>query len=117
MTKKEYFAQVRNIVDAQEFDNKTDVLAFIDHEIEMLEKKSSSKKPTANQKANVAIKEAILKALTEQCKPMTVTEILAIIDYTEPLTNQRTSALLRQMVENGDVIKTIEKRKSYFSAA
>ena len=115
MTKKEYFAQVRNIVDAQEFDNKTDILAFIDHEIEMLDKKSSSKKPTANQIENEKFKEIILETLTEQCKPMTVTEILTVSNI--GITNQRASAILRQMVENGDVIKTIEKRKSYFSVA
>ena len=115
MTKREYFAQVRNIVESSATENVTDVLAFIDHEIEMLEKKSSSKKPTTNQIENKKFKEIILETLTEQCKPMTVTEILTVSNI--DITNQRASAILRQMVENGDVIKTIEKRKSYFSVA
>ena len=113
MTKKEYFAQVRNIVEVSATENVTDILAFIDHEIEMLDKKSSSKKPTANQIENEKFKEIILETLTEQYKPMTVTEILTVSNI--GITNQRASAILRQMVENGDVIKTIEKRKSYFS--
>jgi hypothetical protein len=33
------------------------------------------------------------------------------------LSNQRVSALLRQLVESGEVVKTIDKKKSYFAVA
>lgn len=85
-----------------------------------MEKKrsSGSSKPTKTQLENEAIKENILTVLSEEGQ--TVSEILPQLDETlssKPLTNQRVSALLRQLVEAKSVVKTIDKKTSLFSLA
>lgn len=81
------------------------------------EKKSASKKPTANQEANEGFKATIIEVLTNAEKALTVTEIQTVNAELGALSNQRVSALLRQLVETGKVVKTIEKKKSYFTIA
>ena len=48
---------------------------------------------------------------------MTVTELLSKNEVLSTLTNQKVSALLRQMISEGTVAKTVDKKKSYFSLA
>ena len=85
-----------------------------------LEKKrsSASSKPTKTQVENEAIKENILSVLTDEGQ--TVSEILPQLDgslSSKPLTNQRISALLRQMVGANTVNKVIDKKTSLFTLA
>lgn len=85
-----------------------------------MEKKrtSGSSKPTKTQLENEAIKENILTVLSDEGQ--TVSEILPQLDETlssKPLTNQRVSALLRQLIEAKSVVKTIDKKTSLFSLA
>lgn len=90
---------------------------FVQHELELLEKKNSAdKKPTAQQQANAAIQTAILEGM-EDGKPYTITELIKSIDACADLTNQRVSALMRQLKEDGKVIRTEDKRKAYFTKA
>ena len=90
---------------------------FIAHEVELLSKKNSAeKKPTAQQTANAGISTAILAGM-EHNRLYTVTEIIKEIPACSELTNQRVSALLRQLVEAGKVKRTEDKRKAYFSLA
>ena len=87
---------------------------FLERELELLNKKNTDKKPTAQQSANEGIKEAILEGLVE---PMTITEMQKNIPELAELSNQRISALVRQMVAAGIIIRTEDKRKAYFSKA
>ena len=89
--------------------------AFLEHEIELLNKKSERKKPTKAQEANAEIKEIILEALKNMSG--TVTEIQKVSPNLEGCSNQKISALLKQLVESGKVTKTIDKKKSIFSLA
>ena len=84
---------------------------------EQLAKRGSSKSPTKTQKENEVIMEHILISLADIGTPCTVTELLAhgVGDYS--LTNQKTSALLRKLVEAGKVSKTIEGKKAMFCIA
>lgn len=87
---------------------------FINHEIELLDKKNSSeKKPTAQQTANEGIKSAILDNMVVG-KMYTITEIIKSIPECADLTNQRVSALMRQLREEGKVTRIEDKRKAYF---
>ena len=80
LTKKDYFSTLRtyieNLGDAKIGDLPADdIIAFIDHEVELLAKKSGGeKKPTAQQTANEGIKTAIAEGMTEN-RLYTVTEI------------------------------------------
>ena len=111
MTKREMFEQIKanyQLTDAE--------VAFIDHELELLAKKNASeKKPTAQQVANEGLKEVILNVLTENGGLMTITDIQKSAEELADLSNQRISALVRQMVDVS-VERVEDKRKAYFKA-
>ena len=112
MTKRDYFTILRNAYPTTA-DNYNDVVAFIDHELELLAKKNSAeKKQTPVQIANEGIKDAIYEALTPN-RLYSVTEIIKEVPACADLTNQRVSALLRQMMPER-IERVEEKRKAYF---
>lgn len=87
---------------------------FINHEIELLAKKNSGDKaPTTTQKANEVLKAAIFDGM-EINRLYTVTEVIKEIPAAAGLTNQKVSPLMNQMVTDGKLVKTTEKRRSYF---
>ena len=77
-------------------------------------KNSAERKPTATQKENEGYKEAIL-AYMETGKKYTITELMKGVVELADLSNQRVSALVRQLKEDGLVLREEEKRKAYFS--
>ena len=110
MTKAQMFAQIK-----ANYPLTADEVKFIDHELELLNKKNAAeKKPTAQQTANEGIKTAIVEGM-EPNRLYTVTEIIKSVPACADMTNQRVSALLRQLVEGGKVKRTEDKRKAYFS--
>lgn len=112
MTKREMFLQIKNSYDLTSAE-----VAFIDHELELLAKKNSAeKKPTAQQVANEGIKQVILQVLTDNGGLMTVTDVQKSCAELSELSNQKLSALLRQMKDDGFVEKVEDKRKAYFKA-
>jgi hypothetical protein len=112
MTKRDYFTAI-----LEKYPLSADEKAFVEHELELLAKKNASdKKPTAQQTANEGIKTAILEGMTSG-RFYTVTEIQKEILKGEELSNQKVSALIRQLKDAGLVVKTEDKRKSYFSLA
>ena len=111
MTKKEYFAVLAEVVANSDMENKEGSLAFIAHEVELLEKKSAKSGQTKTQKENVGIMETISEVLADMGKPVTITELMKD-ERLSAYSNQKLSALVRQMP---NVVKTTEKKKSYFS--
>ena len=91
---------------------------FIAHEMELLAKKNTAdKKPTAQQEANAVIKQNVLTVLADG-KKRTVSELLKMVpDLPDTMTNQRMSALVRQMVDAGQVVRSEDKRKAFFAIA
>ena len=92
-----------------------DMVAFIDHEIELLSKKSGSKKPTATQIANEGYKATILEVLSDE--GMTATEVLKSHTDFEDMSNQKISSLLNALVKEGKVVKETDKNKTLFRVA
>ena len=110
MTKADYFRQIM-----ANYNLTADEKAFVEHELELLAKKNSAeKKPTAVQVANEGIKTDILEAM-ESGKKYTITDLMKSVEACADLSNQRVSALVRQLVTEGSVERTEEKRKAYFS--
>ena len=110
MTKREMFEMIK-----ANHNLSADEIAFIDHELELLAKKNSAeKKPTAVQVANEGIKADILDGM-EIGKKYTITDLMKEIPACAELSNQRVSALVRQLVTDGAVERMEEKRKAYFS--
>lgn len=120
MTKKDFFKLLAGIVEkTEDFDKKTETLDFINHEIELLNKKSSApgKKKTAHIKENEELMELIGIALELFGKPVTVTTMIKENAEMSKLSSQKLTALLKKMIEAGKVVRTVEKRVSYFSLA
>ena len=116
MTKKEMFAMVVNVIENSEVENKVEMLDFITHEINLLEKKNSKSTPTKNQKENEFLMAQLLTALAEFDRPITVTEFMKESpSAVATLSNQKLSALLKKLVDAQKVVKSTEKKKSYFS--
>ena len=112
MTKKDYFNELKNIPAVAENEA---LMNFIDHEIELLEKKNSSeKKPTATQKANEGLKVVILEVLKAHKDPMTITEMMKANAELGELTNQKISAIIRLMLKEETVDRIEDKKKAYF---
>ena len=117
MTKKEYFAVLAEVVANSNMENKEGALAFIAHEVELLEKKSAKSGQTKTQKENAEILVKIKAELAEVGKAVTITELQAASAEMAQYSNQKLSALLKKLVESGEVVKTTEKKKSYFAVA
>ena len=110
-TKKEMYELIKGELSANE-----EVVAFCDHEIELLSRKrSKSSKPTAKQVENAGIKDRILEVLGESETPMTIPEVISALG--EDYTSQRISALMTQLIKAEQVIKTYEKKVAYFGLA
>ena len=110
LTKRDHFNTLLNLSEVQA---NPALVEFIEHELELLAKKNSAeKKPTAQQVANKAICDAIVNGM-ESGKLYTITDLIKTIPECADLTNQRVSALVRQMV--GSRLERLEADgKAYF---
>lgn len=77
-------------------------------------KNSAERKPTATQTENVGLKSAILVGM-ESGKAYTIGDLMKAIPELADLTNQRVSALVRQLKDDGLVVREEIKRKAYFT--
>lgn len=115
MEKKVTKREVINAMLAEEVIQANEVYVnYLNHEIELLDKKSANHKPTKNQEANVAIKNAIADVLANTEGGMSATDIAKAVD----ISVQKATALLKQMVEiDKTANKVIDKRKALFTVA
>lgn len=90
-----------------------DEIAFLEDRKAKHIAKNANKKMTKAQVENEDIKANILNAM-ESGKAYTVTEIMKAVGLES---NQKTSALVRQLKESGLVIRTENKGKAYFTKA
>ena len=114
LIKKDYFYMLREIAVSME---RQDLVDFIDNEIELLNKKSSRTTLTQTQKENETLKEKIVSTLIELGKYATITEIQQANPELADLSNQKISALLKQLYDNKVIEKVIDKKKAYFKAS
>ena len=71
---------------------------------------------TKEQKANAELKDQIVSEM-ETGKKYTISDMIKELACCKELTNQKVSALVRQLVESGVLVRTEDKRKAYFSKA
>lgn len=113
MTKMTYATAIDfaiNAIDNEEVIEKLSAL-----KAQLAKKSSAERKPTATQKENVGFKEAIVSALGDG--KYTITDIIKSVPEVSALSNQRVSALVRQLVADGILVREEIKRKAYFSLA
>lgn len=110
-TKKDLFLEVREVVAGNE-----ELVAFIDHELELLNKKASVKSTKVNDE-QVALMEKIVNALNEIGRSVTISELQKENAEMAEYSNQKLSAMLKKLVDNKQVTKMVDKKKSYFMVA
>ena len=100
-------------------DSNEEAVAKLSKMIEQIDKKNAApKKKTAQQEWNEVFKIDILAFLREnRGSAYTVSDLLTSVPSCAGESNQRVSALLRALVNNGDVVRFVEKRRTYFKAA
>lgn len=110
-TKKDLFLEVREVVAGNE-----ELVAFVDHELELLDKKTSTKNTKVNEE-QVALMEKIVNALNEIGRSVTISELQKENAEMAEYSNQKLSAMLKKLVDNKQVTKIVDKKKSYFTTA
>ena len=118
LTKKDYFEMIKGVCA-----DRTDIVDFCNHEIELLSRKNSKSGATKTQKENEIVANMLVEELAKIGKPITITDLMNISEivkgYTlengNNLTNQKISAIFKQLVESDKIVKVTDKKKSYFS--
>ena len=112
MTQRDYYNQ---IIALATDNDRPDLVDFAKGRIALLDKKSANKKPSKTAEANEGLKAVIAEVLTTE--GATVSEIMAKDERLANLSNQKVSAVLRLMVADGTVTKTVDKKRSLFALA
>ena len=118
LTKKDYFEMIKGLCA-----DSADIVDFCNHEIELLSRKNSKSGATKTQKENEIVANMLIEELAKVGKPITITDLMntseIIKGYTlengNNLTNQKISAIFKQLVESQKIVKVVDKKKSYFS--
>ena len=119
MTKKEYFAKIKELLA-----NESEIVAFCDHEIELLAKKNASRGETKTQKENAMLNEQILNILANVETAKTITELINETEIgnitfgkdNKAMSNQKLSRLLNDLAKANKVVRTETKGVAYFKA-
>ena len=116
MTKRDYYNEIIAIATEME---RTDLVEFAKHEIELLDKKKSSGKGKVNEPMSANV-ELVYNELAKVEKA-TATELIArggltaLKNESGVVTTQKVSAYLHKLVESGRVKTIAEKKKTYFA--
>ena len=126
MTKREKYALASAVINGTKIPTDEEIVIlneFFDHEVELLEAKSSKGNAKKNDEQE-AFMDVIRDVLVEAPNPMQCGAIAKderILGFAwkdgKETSSQRVSAILAKMVATGDVVKTIEKKVSYFALA
>lgn len=117
MTKKEKFEMLKALV----ADNAM-LVEFIDHEIELLDKKKSNGNAKANEKVAKET-ELVFNALVAIGRAVSASELIAETDLSAlenesgVVSTQKVSAMLKKLVDCGKVEKFTDKKKTFFKVA
>ena len=88
--------------------------AYLENELALLDKKASNKKPTKVQTENEVLKEVIVANLDTKVGK-TVTDLIKSVEELSELSNQKVTALMRQLVLDGKVVKAVDGKKTVFT--
>lgn len=121
ITKAMRFEDIKALLNGQPVTYGTsieDAVDLIDHEVNLLARKNSgeSKKPTKAQEENEGYKALILEFLTDK-NGVTCTDVLKGVPAFSDFSNQKISALMRQLRLAGKVTVEEVKGKSLFRLA
>ena len=90
-------------------------VAYLQNELKLLDKKAEKKGKSEDELKELArLKEVVVETLASVGKG-TVSEIQKANSELAELSNQKVTSLLKSLIEDGVVAKTVESRKSIFS--
>ena len=111
MTKKEMFTELLTL---SEVASRSDLVAGLEHEIDLLNRKNATRKPTAHQEENEILTERIKAILFHAPKDgITITEVVKALDD-DSITHSRVNQLVKKLKDEGIAVRTEIKRKAYF---
>lgn len=118
ITKKDRYNQLLALSAVAE---NADLVAFIEHEIELLERKNASasngtRKPTKTQIANEGIKAEIVEQMSNGVSYL-ISDMMKAFPSLSEYPSQKIVALVRQLVNEGKVTREVVKGKAYFTLA
>ena len=109
MTKKEMFNAM-----LAKYEFTAEEKEFINHELELLAKKNSAEKgQTKTQKENAVLAEKLLEVM-EPNVLYSVTELCKLMGIES---NQKVTHLATALVADDKLVRTVEKRRAYYSLA
>lgn len=108
LTKKDYYGMLKDIILTSDVDNKEELEAFIDRQVEIIDNKAEKAKERAAEKKAEGdeLRAAIKSVLTEDYQ--SADDILAQLEG-EDLSKAKIIARLTQLVNNGDAEKAQAK--------
>lgn len=113
VTKKDRYATLKAIVEGLDREDKDELIAFIDHEVELISNRKRSDKPSKKQVENEGIKAEILAYLgtVGTAKVGDITKALG----DKVTSSQQVSALVTQLKNDGKVTRFTEKKDIFFT--
>ena len=122
ITKRDYFTAIRKVFETYQIDTidegitTDDVLGFIDHELELLARRSAKRStPTKAQQKAAEIKARILDVLNDAGVGMTIAEIMNTEpEYFSKFSNQKIAAQLTKLIKEGVGEKEVIKGVNYY---
>lgn len=116
VTKREHFAMLTDLVNKSDVVNKEDLLKFIAHEVELLDKKHSTKKETETQKQNKILAETVYGIVADANGRVSIAEVMEQLEEMgTPVSNQKASYILNSLAKELRIVKTYEKKVPYYS--
>ena len=121
-TRKEMFTAVSDFLAQHDAD--VALIDFVNNQIELLDNKKENKKQAKEQEENAAYSYAIYEQMAFERK-YSVAELMkelpAVNDWNAnhetELSVQKLASLLKPLVDSGNVIKTTEKRRVFYTKA
>ena len=115
LTKKQKFAMLLDIPAVAE---DTILREFVEHEIELLDKKNATKgekKPTEKQVQNAAIGEGIVEFMAPNTLYTASDLLKRVPNLPEDMSLPRITHIITALVNDNRLVRTVDKRKAYFS--
>lgn len=115
ITKRDNFNSLLALVKGND-----ELTAFITHEIELLDKRTSAeRKPSKAERMKIEQDEALAQAIMDGMgtTKYTVSALIKAIPDLNGLSTQKVTALLRKMIAEGKIAKSVEKGTSFYAIA
>ena len=115
-TKRDHFNTLLSIPAVAE---NAELVAFINHEVELLDKKNAAeRKPTPKQTENAGFKQDILNWMEQGVQYLSADVVKGVPSIVAAgISGNRVTAMLTQLVNDGSLVRTEDKRKNYYSIA